>query len=97
MIINGYDIEIKRKNVKNINLKVYPNLKISVSIPYAMELSSVRRMIISKEKWLNDRLKLYEEQIRMTKRKYVSGEDHYLNGKRYIQINLVLLNRERGN
>jgi len=46
MIINGYDIEIKRKNVKNINLKVYPNLKISVSIPYAMELSSVRRMII---------------------------------------------------
>lgn len=84
MIINGYDIEIKRKNVKNINLKVYPNLKISASIPYAMELSSVKRMIISKEKWLNNRLELYEEQIRMTKRKYVSGEDHYLNGKRYV-------------
>lgn len=84
MIINGYDIEIKRKNVKNINLKVYPNLKISASVPYNMGLSSIKRMIISKEKWLIDRLKTYEQQIRITKRKYVSGEDHYLNGKRYV-------------
>lgn len=84
MIINGHDIEIKRKNVKNINLKVYPNLKVSASVPYNMELSSIKRMIISKEKWLNDRLKIYEEQIRLSKRKYVSGEDHYLNGKRYV-------------
>lgn len=84
MIINGHDIEIKRKNVKNINLKVYPNLKISASVPYKMELSSIKRMIISKEKWMNERLKIYEEQIRLSKRKYVSGEDHYLNGKRYV-------------
>lgn len=84
MLINGFDIEIKRKNVKNINLKVYPNLKISASVPYNMELTSIKRMIISKEKWLKERLKVYEEQIRLTKRRYVSGEDHYLNGKRYI-------------
>lgn len=84
MIINGFDIEIKRKNVKNINLKVYPNLKISASVPNNMELPSIKRMIISKEKWLNERLKVYEEQLRLSKRKYISGEDHYLNGKRYI-------------
>ena len=83
MIINGFDIEIKRKNVKNINLKVYPNLKVSASVPNNMELPSIKRMIISKEKWLNERLRIYEEQLRLTKRKYVSGEDHYLNGKRY--------------
>ena len=59
MIINGFNIEIKRKNVKNINLKVYPNLKISASVPNNMELSSIKRMIISKEKWLNERLKVY--------------------------------------
>ena len=27
MIINGFDVEIIRKKVKNINLKVYPNLE----------------------------------------------------------------------
>lgn len=84
MLVNGFEIEIKRKNVKNINLKVYPNLKISASVPNNMELSSIKRMIISKERWLNERIKIYEEQQRLSKRKYVSGEDHYLNGKRYI-------------
>lgn len=84
MIINGFDVKIIRKNVKNINLKVYPNLDIKASVPQNMDISSIKRMIISKEIWLKERLKKYDEQIRATKRKYVSGEDHYLNGKRYI-------------
>lgn len=84
MIINDFNVEISRKNIKNINLKVYPNLEIKASVPMDMEVSSIKRMIISKEKWINDRLKKYQEQIRLTKRKYISGEDHYLNGKRYI-------------
>lgn len=84
MIINGFNIEIQRKKVKNINLRVYPNLKIKVSIPENMEISSLKRVIIAQEQWIQDRLKKYENQIRLTKRKYVSGEDHYLNGKRYI-------------
>lgn len=84
MLINGFDVDIQRKKVKNINLRVYPNLNIRASVPENMEMASVKRMIISKEEWLNERLKKYEEQIRLTKRKYISGEDHYLNGKRYI-------------
>ncbi len=84
VIINGFDVEIIRKKVKNINLKVYPNLDIKASVPEEMDISSIKRMIISKENWLRERLKKYDEQIRATKRKYVSGEDHYLNGKRYI-------------
>lgn len=84
MLINGFNVDIQRKKVKNINLRVYPNLDIRASVPENMEMSSIKRMIISKEEWLNERLKKYEDQIRLTKRKYISGEDHYLNGKRYI-------------
>ena len=84
MIINRFNVKVVRKDVKNINLKVYPNLKIKASVPHNMDISSVKRIIISKETWLKERLKKYEEQIRTTKRKYISGEDHYLNGKRYI-------------
>ena len=84
MLINGFDVDIQRKKVKNINLRVYPNLDIRASVPENMEMASIKRMIISKEEWLKERLKKYEEQIRLTKRKYISGEDHYLNGKRYI-------------
>lgn len=84
MLINGFNVDIQRKKVKNINLHVYPNLRIKASVPEKMELSLIKRMIVSKEAWIYDRLKKYEMQIRTTKRKYISGEDHYLNGKRYI-------------
>ena len=47
MIINGFDVEIIRKKVKNINLKVYPNLDIKASVPEEMDISSIKRMIIS--------------------------------------------------
>lgn len=84
MIINGFNIDIQRKTVKNINLKVYPNLEIKASVPENMDMLSVKRMIISKEEWIKGRLKKYEDQMRLTKRRFVSGEDHYLNGKRCI-------------
>lgn len=83
MLINGFDVEIKRKKVKNINLKVYPDLSIKASIPENMDINLVNRMITNKEEWINNQLSRYEEQNRITKRNYVSGEDHYLNGKRY--------------
>lgn len=84
MLINNFDIEIVERKVKNINLKVYPDMKIKVSIPKNMDIKKLERMIISKEQWIINQLSRYEEQNRITKRNYVSGEDHYLNGKRYI-------------
>ena len=84
MLINNFEIEVNRKQVKNINLKVYPDLTIKATVHYDMNIDTVERMIISKEDWIKKQLKRYEEQNRITKRSYVSGEDHYLNGKRYI-------------
>ncbi len=84
MLINSFEIKVNRKQVKNINLKVYPDLTIKASVPKNMNIGTVERMIISKEDWINNQLKRYREQNRITKRSYVSGEDYYLNGKRYI-------------
>ena len=84
MLINNFNIEITEKNIKNINLKVYPDLKIRASVPKNIGMDTVKRMIISKEEWIKNQLRKFEEQNRITKRNYVSGEDHYLNGKRYI-------------
>ena len=49
MLIDNYNIEIIRKDVKHINLKVYPDLKIRASVPNDIDMKSVERMIISKE------------------------------------------------
>jgi len=84
MLINNFEIEVNRKKVKNINLKVYPDLTIKVSAPEDIDIGTLERLIISKEDWINNQLKRYDEQNRITKRTYVSGENHYFNGKRYI-------------
>ena len=46
MLINNFDIEIKRKQVKNINLRVYPDLTIKASVPENMNMGTVERMIV---------------------------------------------------
>ena len=77
MLINNFEIEVNRKKVKNINLKVYPDLTIKVSAPEDIDIGTLERLIISKEDWINNQLKRYDEQNRITKRTYVSGENHY--------------------
>lgn len=88
MLINDHEIIIEKKDVKHINLKVYPDLTIKASVPKGMQLTTVKRMIISKDNWIKSQLLKYEDQERMSKRLYISGEDHYINGKRYI-LNVV--------
>lgn len=82
--LNNFKIEVIRKRVKNINLKVYPNLKIMATIPEFMDIQTLKRMIILKEEWIKKQLDKFQEQNRTTRRNFVSGEDHYINGKRYI-------------
>lgn len=84
MLINNYEIEIFRKKVKNVNLRVYPDLTIKASIPMDIDIEVVEKIITAKSNWIREQLKKYKEQERITKRKYISGENHYLNGKRYI-------------
>ncbi len=84
MWINNYEVKINRKNVKNINLRVYPDLSIKISAPKEMKRSEIEKMMIEKEDWINKQLQKYEQQKRIPKRNYISGEDHYFNGKRYI-------------
>lgn len=88
MVINDREITVERKNVKHINLKVYPDLSIKASIPNDMDLRTVKKMILSKDSWISAQIKKYNNQSRLTKREYVSGEDHYINGKRYI-LNVI--------
>lgn len=45
MLINDHEIIIERKDVKHINLKVYPDLTIKASVPKGMQLTTVKRMM----------------------------------------------------
>ncbi len=83
--ISNYQIEMIRKDIKNIHLGVYPpNGRIRISVPVRTSDDAMRLFIISRIPWIKKQREKFAKQERQTKRLFVSGESHYLFGKRYI-------------
>lgn len=82
--IGDNSIEIVRKDIKNIHLRVYPpDGRIQISAPKKMEMDSIRLFAITKSNWISKKRQELQEYSRQSDREYVSGENHYFKGNRY--------------
>jgi predicted metal-dependent hydrolase len=87
--IADFEIEVVRKDIKNMHLAVYPpNGRIRLAAPNKTDLEVIRLFAISKLAWIKKHIKNFKEQERETKRDFVTGESHYFEGKRYL-LNVV--------
>lgn len=83
--VSGLEIIIERKDIKNLHIGVYPpNGKIRVATPLKLNDEAVRLAVISRLSWIKKQQQNFLNQPRQTKREMVSGESHYLFGKRYL-------------
>ena len=83
--IANVQIDVVRKNIKNMHLAVYPPMgRIRLAVPENTDEEILRLFAISKLGWIKKHVKNFKEQARETKRDYVSGESHFFQGKRYI-------------
>jgi predicted metal-dependent hydrolase len=83
--VSGIDIEVEYKKIKNIHLAVYPpDARVHVSAPDYCTDDDLRAFLFSKLIWIRKQQSQVLAQERETRRDYVSGENHYLFGKRYI-------------
>lgn len=83
--IANLEIDVIRKNIKNMHLAVYPPTgRIRLSAPERIDAEVVRLFAISKLGWIKKHVKNFKEQPRETKRQYVTGESHYFLGQRYL-------------
>ena len=84
MKINGINVIVQRKNIKNMYLRVIPpegNVKISA--PYFVSDDEIIEFVNSKMDWIMDkRLKIENNQY-IPDLKYVNGEKHLLWGEDY--------------
>ena len=84
MSIDGLEIEVERKPIKNMHLSVYPpDGRVHLSLPDYLTEADARSYVISKWEWIRKQQADIEAQARQTKREYVSGENHYFFGVRY--------------
>ena len=83
--VKDLEIEVEHKDIKHVHLAVYPpEGRVHVSVPNDMTMDSVRLYAITKLSWIRDSISEIKSQQRQSPRQYVSGEDHYLFGRRHI-------------
>lgn len=82
--IKDIDINVVKKDIKNIHLAVYPpDAEVKISAPESYDIETIRHFAISKISWIKDNIKIIQRQKRIEPKDYVSGESHYLFGRRY--------------
>ncbi len=85
--INGIDVQIDIKNIKNMHLYVKPPLgKVVVSAPILMTEKAIENFVRANMGWVKKQQEKFASQPRQTARQYVSGETYYIRGKQYFLV-----------
>jgi predicted metal-dependent hydrolase len=84
MKIQDIEIEIIKKNIKNLHLSVLPpNGSVRISAPLSVSDESIRLFAVSKISWIRAQQNKFAKQLRHSEREFVSGETIYIWGKQY--------------
>lgn len=77
-------VHVVRKQIENLHIAVYPpDGLIRVSAPEHMDEDAVRLAVVDRLKWIRDQRDELLAQPRQSVREMVTGESHYVWGKRY--------------
>ena len=84
MLVSGIPVQIVRKSIKNLHLSVYPpDGRVRVAVPQHLSDDNVRLAVISRLSWIKKQQAKFQAQPRQSAREMVTGESHYVFGKRY--------------
>lgn len=77
--------DVVTKDIKNVHLSVYPpNGRVRISAPSRMSLDHIRAYAVTRLDWIKAQQMKLRSQERTPIRDYVTGESHFLWGKRYL-------------
>lgn len=85
IVVKDIIIDVQRKNIKNIHLSVLPpDGKVRLSVPNDTKQNVIDAFVRTRVSWIKEQQKAFQEQLRQTKREYISGETVYLFGNQYF-------------
>lgn len=78
------EVEVVRKAIKNLHISVHPPLgRVRVAAPHAMSDDAVRRAVVTRLGWIKRQRAAFANQPRSGAPEFVSGESHWVFGRRY--------------
>ncbi len=82
--VEGVEVELVRKRIKNLHLAVYPpDGRIRIAVPEHLSDEAARLAVLTRLPWIRRKQAALREQVRESERGMVSGESHYVDGRRY--------------
>ena len=82
--IGAIDVEINRREIKNIHLSVLPpNGRVRLSVPNKTSEQAIRLAIVNKLGWIKKQQADFADQERQSVREMVNGECHYVWGRKH--------------
>lgn len=82
--VSGLDIEIQFKAINHLHLAVYPpDGRVRVAAPTNLDEEAVRLAVVKRLPWIKRQRDELRGAERLAAREMVSGESHYLWGRRY--------------
>lgn len=85
LTVSGIEADVQRKDIKNLHISIMPpDGRVRVSAPQSMSDDAIRLSIVSRITRIRKERKSFSEYVRESRKEMVSGESHFVNGKRYL-------------
>lgn len=92
--VGGLDIDVIYKNIKHLHIAVYPPMgRVRVAAPLRLDDDAIRLAVTQRLSWIKKQRKRLQETERQSERKMLSGESHYVWGRR---LRLKVSEKSRG-
>jgi hypothetical protein len=77
-------VDVVRKDIKNVHLAVYPPAgRVRIAAPRRLSDDAIRLAVVTRLGWIRRQQRVYAAQERQSEREMVSGESHYVAGRRF--------------
>jgi predicted metal-dependent hydrolase len=84
ILVSGMRVDVVRKDIKNVHLAVYPPRgRVRIAAPRRLSEDAIRMAVVTRLGWIKRQQRAYEGQDRQSEREVVSGESHFVEGRRY--------------
>lgn len=85
LLVGDLAVEVVSKAIKNLHLGVYPpDGQVRVAAPLHLDDEAIRLAVISRLPWIRRQQRAFAGQERQSQRELVSGESHWVAGRRYL-------------
>ncbi len=89
MQIGNLTVDVVRKDIKNLYIKIYPpNGEVRIVSPRRLDDATIKKFVIAKKNWIEKKQNKCKNQPVTYAKQYVSGEIHYYKGDRFL-LNVI--------